>query len=103
MKTATGTEPEVGSPSECRGRQLQIRETLADEQPEESMQAEKCSERILSLTWQAADDWQIEGQDVLLVVLVGKLAKLTASLDHSIQEELNCLELHYPENFYISI
>lgn len=67
------------------------------------MQTEKCSERIPSLTWQAADDCRVEGQDALLVVLIGKLAKLAASLDHSLQEELNSLELHYPENLYISI
>lgn len=67
------------------------------------MQTEKSSEMIPSLAWQAAGDCQIEGQDALLVVLVGKLAKPTASLDRNLQQELHAVELHYPENFYISI
>lgn len=67
------------------------------------MQTEKWSERTPSLAWQSAGDCQIEGQDALLVVLVGKLAKPTASLDYNLQQELHSVELHYPENFYIPI
>ena len=67
------------------------------------MQTEKHSERIPSLAWQAVGDCQTEGQDALLVVLVGKLAKPTANLDRHLQQELHSVELHYPENFYVSV
>lgn len=66
------------------------------------MQTETHSKKIPSLAWQAAD-CQTEGQDALLLVLVGKFAKPTACLDHNLQKELHSVELAYPENFYISI